>query len=97
MPLPYCPVCGAENQTCAGPSIRAAELTEPDMGKQPRLRLPRQHSRYGVTGYVGNVEVYDRPGALYHGNEAKKERIPATDKRRKSSTQTKQRTRKVKK
>lgn len=48
---------------------------------QETHRYPRQHSRVGVTGYKGHVDVFDDPDVEAR-EEARKERHVSEDKAR---------------
>ena len=92
-----CPVCGAENAVCKGQSLFDGAKVSELMQHPTRLRLPRQRSHRGITGYIGDVEVYDpavppqRHGAGNGADPDAKEAAAPADKARKRKARTKQR------
>lgn len=99
----HCPVCLVENVACKGQSLDDHRKVSALMEQPKKMRLPKQSSRRGPTGYIGDVDVYD-PNAVVEtvpeveveveGSDDAKEAPPAADKQRKRRTPTK---RKVKK
>ena len=58
-----CPVCQAPNGACTGDDIEEAKESKMDNNRKP-MRMPKQHVRNGVAGYVGEgrglVETFEK-------------------------------------
>lgn len=60
-----CQICGSSEQGCHGPTssekvVISGVIDRKVPQKPPRPRVPLQRTRFGVAGYIGDVEVYDR-------------------------------------